>query len=417
MFLVCRNFSFPNFFFKRGFRRKFFTFIVVVAMLYFSFLMYQRVQRFYFVNFTCSFKDVQNAIKSICDSYYSNLFLGNMCSSLCITGKLRPVRCISHHSGKEIVFEAKWNDLKVVVKALHSDSKKYEQIYWTDQQTGKNSYPELPVFFDMLSDSLEKNLNLNLTSADKIGESLINRIWTLKYNNFLKLPIELQHSAMNNLWYLVQQPEYLMSKIYENHQVFPRIIGTCGHAFAAEYLQPLDSFFSVLHPHWRYSFEKRAKWALGILYFVEKLESQFKDFMHLCDVKMSHFGYDQIGEIKFIDLDMVFSEETVKQNLLINSCKDDCSFIHCQGVCNLNTGSCKDEIINNNLQRVCSNIFHGFTWKLAFGLLSNPPIEYAEDLNALLNSCSTKNESFSNRDLSAKLENILKRIINSVNQK
>jgi hypothetical protein len=55
-------------------------------------------------------------------------------------------------------------------------------------------------------------------------------------------------------------------------------------------------------------FSVRASVALAILEFVDELESVFRQPMHLCDVKASHFGIAGDAKIKFLDLDAVFQK-------------------------------------------------------------------------------------------------------------
>jgi len=46
-------------------------------------------------------------------------------------------------------------------------------------------------------------------------------------------------TSMKNLWALIQDNEYVFSKVYEHHNLFPKVYGTCGGLYAVEHLDPL----------------------------------------------------------------------------------------------------------------------------------------------------------------------------------
>ena len=44
---------------------------------------------------------------------------------------------------------------------------------------------------------------------------------------------------MKNLWALVQDNEYVFSKLFQEFELFPKVHGTCGGLYAVERLEPL----------------------------------------------------------------------------------------------------------------------------------------------------------------------------------
>lgn len=343
--------------------------------------------------FTCLRSEVVQAVSLICKHYTEGKALGNLCNDLCISQVLKPTNCQPHHFGKEIVFMAMWREKKVVLKGSMIDKNQYDPIYWKDEN---NSivYPDIKTFYNMIHDSISRNLNISCVDDNNI----LKKLWTANISDLSHLSDEMQHTAMNNIWYLLQQTEYLFSKCLEDKNFFPKILGSCGYIYAVEYTQPLQNFMLVLYPTWQEDFNKRMELAKLILQYLELLENaQIHSKLgkiHLCDVKIGHFGRDENDKIKLLDVDMVFFESVLLNNMqLMKKCSNhqDCSFIDCKGSCNFTTGQCSLIIHDDNLQRVCRNIFSGHIMK-RFGLLSSPPISFGSKLQDILEKCIEGNE-------------------------
>jgi len=159
---------------------------------------------------------------------------------------------------------------------------------------------------------------------------------------------------MENLWPLLQENEYLMTILYEDRDVFPQLIGTCGTFFAVEYVRPIETPTTVLalsdsKPEWA----KRLKLAVMILDLLDELETGFPEPLHLCDVKINHFGLPLGGQrLKFLDLDAVFPRSVI--NRVVGDgrgCEkdEDCDYLDCRSVCSKNK-RCESPVLNNNLQ-------------------------------------------------------------------
>lgn len=56
---------------------------------------------------------------------------------------------------------------------------------------------------------------------------------------------------MQELWTLLQDNEYLLTRLYAHTDVFPHLLGSCGQYYAAEWLDPaIDGHVGcITHPH------------------------------------------------------------------------------------------------------------------------------------------------------------------------
>ena len=114
---------------------------------------------------------------------------------------------------------------------------------------------------------------------------------------------------MKTMWSLVQDDEYVISRLSQELSLFPTIYGSCGSLYIVEEIEPL-SYDSA---SWgkEISFKKfgeRAIVAMAIMDFLEELDTVFEEPIHLCDIKASHFGISYQGRVKFLDLDAIFAK-------------------------------------------------------------------------------------------------------------
>ena len=108
------------------------------------------------------------------------------------------------------------------------------------------------------------------------------------------------------MWSLLQDNEYVLSKLYASVDIFPTLLGTCGGLYVVEALEPLafpPRYFAKLSFN---QWAQRVSVTLAILDLLDELENVFEDPVHLCDVKPEHFGISDFGKVKVLDLDSVF---------------------------------------------------------------------------------------------------------------
>jgi hypothetical protein len=160
---------------------------------------------------------------------------------------------------------------------------------------------------------------------------------------------------MQNLWFLLQDNEYLCSILYADRDIFPQLLGTCGPFFAVEYVDPVQMSSGVMsmgegHEEWA----KKLKLAVLMMDLLDELETNLAEPFHLCDVKMSHFGLTKNGQhLKFLDLDSVLPRTVVGHMTADGShCTrhEDCDFFDCRSRCNSVTSRCDSPVTNNNFQ-------------------------------------------------------------------
>ena len=119
-----------------------------------------------------------------------------------------------------------------------------------------------------------------------------------------------------NLWSLIQDNEYVLSRLYASLDVFPTLMGTCGGFFAVEGLEPLSypTYMAKLSFN---QWAQRVSVALAMLDLLDELENVFEEPIHLCDVKPEHFGISDFGKVKVLDLDSVFLKSYLGNHSLL----------------------------------------------------------------------------------------------------
>ena len=111
--------------------------------------------------------------------------------------------------------------------------------------------------------------------------------------------------------------------------------------------------------------------------------------LELCDVKYEHFGAhsddsNDLNSLVLIDSDMIYHTKNIQENIrAIQNCEkdEDCDFNDCKGICTVwsnSTSSCNLNRRDNNLKRICRNLFFVEPFKLdelhdpkSLGLLVN----------------------------------------------
>ena len=191
-----------------------------------------------------------------------------------------------------------------------------------------------------------------------------------------------------NFWLLMEDREFLTSLLFEEENLFPKVVGTCGIYYSMEYFQPLTE--NALRP-FNLSWRERLWKALDIIKFVGRMDTAWKEPMHLCDVKHDHFGWKS-GKVRFLDLDAILTESVlIKTMEHTPACaeNEDCSYFDCKGRCHQKTAKCDLERTNTNLQVICDKIFLGNTDSFisVYGLLTS--YEANEELQDALELCRT----------------------------
>jgi len=352
----------------------------------------------------CLAREMDLVINTVCDQASRGEALGDMCNELCEGHTVVPVQCQAGHEGKYVVFEATFRDIEVFVKGrtLDLENDSFGSVYWTGDR-GENKFPDLEQFKIMVKTHLRMNLNLTLEGnvLFKLWPNILTRESFSEHQNKILL-----ESSMKNIWTLILDNEYVFTRIFKHYDVFPELFGSCGGAYIVEKVRPLDM------PHYLHtvSFQgwvERVKLALALLDLLEELETMFDNPVHLCDVKIEHFGLSDHGRVKFLDVDNVYLKPVVDSTVGDGrDCQNhsDCDFFDCRGRCDLINHKCAGEVVNNNLQVVCEKIFVGDSLAFKFlggtGLLASR--HASKSLQQALHSCANPSGSKDGIRLKAK---------------
>ncbi|XP_043266489.1 divergent protein kinase domain 1C [Venturia canescens] len=307
----------------------------------------------------CTNLEARRHVSNVCNSHTGGSALGILCEPLCSERSIHSMACESLHSGKEAVFTAHWESTRLVFKAARTrtNAEQYETLFWLDN-SGTRHYPNEKDFGNMIRDLVLSKLNFTIldNQIQRLGRLRTHRVESDEAKRRLE---------MENVWQLLQENEYVISIVYEDRDVFPQLIGTCGTFYAAEYVRPIETPTTILalsdsKPEWA----KRLKLAVMILDLLEELETNFPEPFFLCDIKINHFGLPTGGQkLKFLDLDAVFPKSVVGRITADGkNCQrhEDCDYFDCRSFCSENK-RCESPVVNNNLQIVCEKIFLGWT--------------------------------------------------------
>ena len=358
-------------------KRKFGT-IVFLAFFVFLCLKWQII---------CFKYQSQQVIDQHCDHYTSGEIHGNMCEMFCNSknrhkeqlsprneaniqsGVIYPLAGCPGSTGKDIVFPAIISDAtKVYVKGYHH-TKTNDHVPLMNNEEGSELEPT--TFIEMLNSYIRDNVGLfaSINVDIKVNGLFLEKLFpgmTLE-NEDSKHTL----SVMKTMWSLIQDDEYVFGKLSQDLNLFPTIYGSCGTLYVVEEIEPLSyKSSSFLAKEMSFNnYGERATVAMAIIDFLEELETLSEEPIHLCDIKLSHFGISKQGRVKFLDLDAIFAKsvlgKTMSQQSLTedggSNCTEhsDCSFFDCQGECDMITGKCRSNVANNNLQVVCEKIFLG----------------------------------------------------------
>ena len=253
-----------------------------------------------------------------------------------------PHRCLGSSFGKQVA-SAKWQNDNIVLKSTKRFFHDFRLLVSFDNET-----PSDETFYMYLHDAVASSLGITITET---GEELVARVWPSNdiedFVRRLKLPGD-RASAINTIWSLTQQNEYNLLQYFRTNEHLPRVLGTCGHVYAVESAPPglLDpSLFTTTT--WR----ERVHLVIGILDLVSSFEKDFKEPLHMCDIKGNNFGIGNDGRVKVIDVDTVFFLGDLLNQFTGNCTRhEDCDFFDCQALCDVDTHHCKKKVLNNNLQ-------------------------------------------------------------------
>ena len=289
-----------------------------------------------------------------CKDYQEGQLMGNLCEFLCDGVSFEYDRCANYQGGKVTILGQMFNRT-MVLKAKRPYMRDYDPVFYsTDAYINLPSYKE---FNNLLRETLKYNLNV-----DNSEFNIANKLWTFHLDDYIDNSKK-QLAAMQSLWSLAQQDDYLYMKYLAGSRYVPKIYGSCGHIYAMEYSPPGSllnpDFLQVSHltdPPW----DKRVMLALLVLELVRYFDEQFHEKLHICDVKGDNFGVTLSGALKVIDWDMVLFESRLNSWFKEFNCShtSQCAFLDCYSTCDTTTNRCIPQRINTNLQVSKLSLIH-----------------------------------------------------------
>ncbi|XP_047740921.1 divergent protein kinase domain 1A [Hyalella azteca] len=326
----------------------------------------------------------------------------NLCHELCSSDISSRIECHGPQLSKAAVFTLllhKKNRKNPTTPVLHhlswpriviksSASNSFQEIGGSDQMYWQTTDQPLPSREDLMHEVLNYvQQSISVEEMDPLVTSLLQQVPLFTSNN--KLNSRLAHKY---LWTLIKDREFLMTLALEDLNIFPRLLGTCGDFYGVEHVNTLKESFIT---PFSLSRDERLSKAIHIIQFIEKLHSIWREPLHLCDVKMTHFGWNSVGIVKFVDVDTVMPHSSLIERLqLVPKCEfdEDCAFFDCAAKCNSHLGICEPKRTNTNLQVVCKKIFLGETVSgvQLQGLLQlNNELEKDDSLREAITMCIT----------------------------
>ncbi|XP_053104860.1 divergent protein kinase domain 1C [Hemicordylus capensis] len=301
----------------------------------------------------CTDEQSHRILARLCLDYKKGALTGDLCEDLCVAQKLIYKRCLYYDRGKKVI-QADWRGRPVILKSKNEIFSSYQHLGFLEEMES----PSIPEAELLLMVALEIKSILGL----ELPNNPMGPLWTRRRGPHWK-------AQWASMWSLLQQEEYIYFSVLQDFSKHVlRVIGSCGHFYAVEYLTAghawQKTLFSV-EDAVGVSFsgiQSKAKAiteiAISFLDMVHHFDNDFSHRLHLCDIKPENFAIRNDLTVVAIDVDMAFFEPKMRDILEQNCTGDeDCNFFDCFSKCDLRSRKCGAERANNNLQVICDKIF------------------------------------------------------------
>nr|XP_056710471.1 divergent protein kinase domain 1C [Euleptes europaea] len=301
----------------------------------------------------CTDEQSRRMLARLCLDYRQGALTGDLCEDLCVAQKLIYKRCLYYDQGKKVI-QADWRGRPVILKSKKEIFSSYQRLGFLEEME-LEGIPESDLLL-MVALEIKNALGLELPS------NTTGPLWTRGRGPQWK-------AQLASMWSLLQQEEYIYFSVLQDFSKHVlRVIGSCGHFYAVEYLTAGHAWHSTLfsvEDAVGVSFsgiESKAKAvteiAISFLDMVNHFDNDFSHRLHLCDIKPENFAIRNDLTVVAIDVDMAFFEPKMRDILEQNCTGDeDCNFFDCFSKCDLRSGKCGAVRANNNLQVICDKIF------------------------------------------------------------
>ncbi|XP_066480541.1 divergent protein kinase domain 1C [Tiliqua scincoides] len=300
----------------------------------------------------CTDEQSHRILARLCFDYRKGALTGDLCEDLCVAQKLIYKRCLYYDRGKKVI-QADWRGRPVILKSKNEIFSSYQRLGLLEEMDSQG-IPEAELLL-MVALEIKNVLGLELPN------NTMGPLWTRRGPHW--------KAQLASMWSLLQQEEYIYFSVLQDFSKHVlRVIGSCGHFYAVEYLTAGHAWHKTL-----FSVEEAVgasfsgidsktkaimEIAISFLDMVNHFDNDFSHRLHLCDIKPENFAIRNDLTVVAIDVDMAFFEPKMRDILEQNCTGDeDCNFFDCFSKCDLRSRKCGAERANNNLQVICDKIF------------------------------------------------------------
>ncbi|KAL8559434.1 hypothetical protein ACOMHN_045231 [Nucella lapillus] len=339
-------------------------------------------------------------IDDYCQAYRQGQITGSLCRPLCESRQVQFQSCTNFHAGKRVSIMS-CSDFCVpgqTVSAVLKYPNDNISVVLSDHPESFPEESEASSFYLYTGNMIRDALKLEVGFVPFPLEANLTEIMWERGSHKYTDSTQAKRAAFRSIMMVIDQSEYKMVKALESSDVVPQIYGTCGAMYLQESCPPAvldDAAASYVDPkHVPVPWEQKATTIIQLLDLIRRLEQQFPQVLHLCDVKETNFGVCADGSMKVIDADSVFFEGPMMETLQSSECQthEDCNFFDCGGWCQTEAGKCYSAITNNNLQTVCRDVLTSEIPRVLGGgsIFSSAPASIAPKLQTLLDECLTQ---------------------------
>ncbi|KAI9588522.1 divergent protein kinase domain 1C [Glossina fuscipes] len=325
--------------FRRKFRIAFQRTVVLAVMAAIFVLGYS------YINLEFCYKIMsQNSLTYMCKKYKNLEYSGSLCEELCTNeDSFRDFKCPQNEMRTTVFTAEKNGDVYAIKLSRHIK----DDLSWTNS-LGNQVYPKIENFHRIVK--MHITLSYNVTLDDNMIRALVNQ--EIDKNN---------PQQMFNFWRLFKDNNYMMSKLFDEENLFPTILGSCGPYYATENLNILKTDQSLLQ-YLSFDWHKRLKFALSIMEYIFRLDEIKPEPLKMCKMKLNLFGLTSDKRIKYQSAEYVQVESQLDRHLSNGqNCEEDsdCNWHSCMGLCDHKKSQCIGIQQNNNMQIFCDHILRG----------------------------------------------------------
>lgn len=267
---------------------------------------------------------------------------GNLCRPLCETLDISYSSC-TNQGGEKDVFFVSWDTITTTSRVhLVMKRARFSEILARDLLSSATEHDlEKRVLM-----KIESLVNQHLQKKSfKTVHDVLRLFWTMEKNVPLGSRIS---DIFRNLYGLALQKEFMLSLLYQNGDIFPKLYGSCGLFY---FVERMPSTLNDVGVTW----SARALVAMKLLDLTHQLNYSFLGNLHVCDIKEDNLGvsnHNSNVNVNILDADSVVLNDILVNEMSTRHCgyDADCAEGNCRGVCDIKVGRCQRQRINTDLQ-------------------------------------------------------------------